>query len=125
MSKNSRIKSACKAAEESTLRFKVGSVIVNAGRIISSGCNERRYTKHVRGRRHAQSLCSEQAAIVKLLTARRQDELVGASLYVTRINTQGVAMAKPCPFCQELIRSVGIRKVFYTDEDQKVVEYRP
>lgn len=125
MANNKYLKNATKEANKSLLRFKVGAIIVSAGRIIASGFNERRFTRFLKDRRHIESLCAEQSAVLKLLTARRQDELVGSTLYVTRTNKHGIAMAKPCKACQDIIRSVGIRKVYYTDEQACVVEYRP
>jgi deoxycytidylate deaminase len=125
MSKKNFIKQAIKKAGESILRHKVGAIIVNGGRIISCGRNERRHTRLITGRRHKQSLCAEQSAILKLLKNRRQAELVGSTLYVTRMNTKGSALAKPCSCCQEIIKSVGIRKVFYTDNNSQVLEFKP
>src|SRR3954469_14354585 len=125
MAKNNYLKNATREANKSILRFKVGAIIVSAGRIISSGFNERRFTRFLKDRRHIESLCAEQSAILKLLTARKQNELVGSVLYVTRMNKHGTAMAKPCEACQDIIRSVGIRKVYYTNELAYVVEYRP
>lgn len=119
------LKSALKNANKSTLPFRVGAVIVVGGRIISSGCNVRRFTRRLRNRYHPEGLCAEQAAILKLLTARRQEEMVGASIYVTRTTKRGkVSIAKPCSFCQELSRAYGIRKIFYTDDKSQVKEMR-
>lgn len=120
------LKSALKNANKSTLPFRVGAVIVRGGRIISSGCNLRRFTRRLPNRHHEEGLCAEQAAILKLLTAKRQTEMVGAIIYVTRTTKRGkISIARPCSFCQELSRSVGIRKIFYTDVNSQVKEMRP
>ena len=39
----------------------------------------------------------------------------GDTLEVLRISADGIAMAKPCKFCQKMIEEKGIRKVRYTD----------
>lgn len=125
MAKNNFIRSALKHAHKSILPFRVGAVIVSGGRIISSGYNVRRFTRRLRNRHHEEGLCAEQAAILRLLTSKRQAEMVGATIYVTRTTKRGkISIAKPCSFCQELSRSVGIRKVFYTDETSKVREMK-
>jgi len=102
------------SAEKSPfLRYKLGAVIVKGGRELSTGYNEIRYTKELRN----STLHAEEAAIVKLLKARRQNELVGSDLFVTRIRSNGTSgCSRPCARCSSLIRSVGIRRVFFTTE---------
>ena len=42
-------------------------------------------------------------------------DLVGAELYVYRILKDGSpALARPCRMCQNYLRSVGVKKVYYT-----------
>lgn len=38
----------------------------------------------------------------------------GASLWVTRLITSGMTMAKPCAHCQALIRSYDVERVIYS-----------
>lgn len=96
------------------LKHRVGAVVMKGKRILSSGFNEIRYDKTTqRGTMHA-----EAAAIGKLLNSGAQAELVGSTIFVTRYTRSGlISCAKPCDECYELIRSVGIRKVVYTDFD--------
>lgn len=107
---------ALKAAGKSTFsRARVGAVIVKGGRLLSSGCNKTRYSKHT-ARNQYESIHAEEAAIIRILTKPNGLQLLaGATLYVSRIKKDGTTgLAKPCEPCQKLINSVGIRKVIYT-----------
>lgn len=105
---------ANKAAAKSTFRFKVGAVITKGGRVLSTGTNKIRYSKH--NDRPWPSVHAEEEAIMKVL--KLPDglaKLAGATIYVSRITADGnIGCAKPCPACQGLIDSVHIRKVIYT-----------
>lgn len=106
------------------LRARIGAVITNKHCVISSACNSVRGYKTPRGfseedfpRRWKDSLHAEQAAILKALNSGKQADLVGSTLFVTRIKKDGSkGLAKPCKTCSELILSVGIKRVFYTTE---------
>lgn len=105
-----------KASSSEFSRARMGAVIANKGRILSTGINEvRHYKKCPTPRKWKNSLHAEQSAILKLLNSGRQHELVGATLFVSRVNNFNRPMlAKPCSFCEELISIVGIKRVFYT-----------
>ena len=116
------MKSACKIARVSPFdRHKLGAVIVRGSRVLSAGYNSIRYTKELGyGTLHA-----EEAAILKLLKSRRQHLLVGADIYVSRVRPNGsIGLARPCDRCMELIKSVGIHRVFYTTNEQGTECYK-
>jgi len=46
--------------------------------------------------------------------------LFGATLYVSRIHNGRLLLARPCAFCMELIRAVGIKKIFYSDSNGSI-----
>lgn len=95
-------------------QHRVGAVVVKGGRVLSTGYNEIRWTQ----RFQKENVHAEEAAIVKLLTAGRPSSLVGADIYVSRFTRGGsIGLAKPCLNCQHLIRSVGIRRAYYTCSD--------
>ncbi len=102
-------------------RHHLGAVIVRGNRVLSTGYNEIRYSKELR----KSNIHAEESAIVKLLKARRQNELVGADIYVSRVCPSGRSgLAAPCASCNALIRSVGINRVFYTTDTDTVEEYK-
>lgn len=113
------LKKATKEANKSLFeRARMGAVISKKNRILSCGHNEIRHYKNCpTPRKWKNSLHAEQSAILKMLNQGRHNELIGSTLHISRILKDGShAMAKPCTFCQELIISVGIKRVFYTTE---------
>lgn len=116
------IRRALIEAKKSTfLPHRVGAVIAKGHRILSTGFNSRQSS----GRLGTSTRHAEASAILKLLKERRLNDLVGAAVYITRFKRSGiVGMAKPCPSCAELIRSVGISTIVYTGETGESVEER-
>ena len=118
------IRLASKQASESKFsRARVGAVIAKGNRVLAVGHNRIGYSKHLRFRRFSESIHAEQDAILQLLKARRGDELVGATIYVSRINNSEKPMlSRPCAMCNSLIQAVGIRQVVFTT-NEGVAEY--
>ena len=110
------IHNATRIAHDSNFRrARVGACIVRGSRILSTGVNRIGYTHFLPNRRFPESVHAEQQAIVALLKSRRQKDLVGSTLYVSRINNHGSPRcARPCADCQRIIEAAGIRRVFYT-----------
>lgn len=117
------IKQAFKQAEKSSFtRARIGAVIANKRRVLSVGKNSiRYYSKCPTPRVWENSLHAEQDAILKLLNSGRQTDLIGATIYVSRVKRDGSpGLAKPCPCCMELIEAVGIKKVCYTTDSDNL-----
>ena len=120
---------AAKAVSElSERKQKLGCVIVDKHRIISSACNTNKchpiqarldtekYGVSCPGQCHA-----EVSALLPLI--RDKVDLSNASIYVFRQHKDGsLAMAKPCSSCQKMIRQMKIKKCFYTIENGYAVE---
>lgn len=49
-----------------------------------------------------------------LLKFRTRTDLSPVVIYVFRMNSNGFAMAKPCPSCMKYIIEYGIKKIYYT-----------
>lgn len=102
----------------------LGAVVVLKHRIISSGCNSNvkcnplqakldteRYGIECPGKCHA-----EIDALLPLI--KNKIDLSNASIYIFRQHKNGEpAIARPCEGCERVIRSLGIKKVFYTIEN--------
>jgi deoxycytidylate deaminase len=111
-------KAAKQAGNSNHPLFHMGAVITKGGCILSSASNQiNRGCSTIRDKKWKNTLHAEAHAIHKLLKVD-MGALVGASMYITRINKQGsVMLAKPCPFCLSLIQAVGIKAVYYTTND--------
>lgn len=107
--------------------YKIGCVIVNKHKIISSGFNSEtkchrlqaqlnlnHYKMHSPGKLHA-----ETSALLPI----RDRDLSRASIYIYRELKDGTkALAKPCPCCEKLLRSYGIKHIYYTGNDSLIYE---
>lgn len=111
-------------SELSDHRQRLGCAVVRGHRIISSGYNSQTKCHKVQavldkerfgcdcpGKLHA-----ETAALLPLI--KDGTNLNNASIYVYRAHKDGsLALARPCPSCEKLIRQCGIKKVYYTIEN--------
>lgn len=101
-------------ALKSPSRFRVGCVLARGGRIISTGHNDMDRT-HPYVRQHSQfaHLHAEVACCLGI----RPFDVRGCSAYIYRILMDGSpALARPCSMCREVLRRMGIKKVFYTTD---------
>lgn len=109
---------ACELATMSDCNYKHGAVIRKSGKTISvginHGVNDPAYL--------TDEVAAEHAAVhaeVAALNACRKVDLNGATIYVARVIKNGEPrMSKPCKRCQEALKARGIRKVFYTIDNE-------
>jgi deoxycytidylate deaminase len=101
------------ATYSNVLHNRHGCVIVQNGEIIAEGYNH--YVKHFE---HAFSMHAEVHAISKLKKKILNNE---CELYVVRIGTSGMGhplkYSKPCENCTNAIVKSGIRKIYYSTND--------
>lgn len=89
---------------------KIGGCVVNKSRVISLGFNK--YKTHAKSNHPFQHIHCELDCILGV----EEDVLKDCTLYLYRENKNGnVAMSKPCIWCDKLLRSVGIKRIYYTD----------
>ena len=51
---------------------------------------------------------------------------LGSTVYIARVlRTGATALAKPCPKCHALLRSKGVKKVFFTTETGEIASIEP
>jgi tRNA(Arg) A34 adenosine deaminase TadA len=108
---------AIKEALNSKYKHRIGAVIVKGGRILSVGHNKVGHrAKHGIWE---SSVHAEIHAISKLLKPKYHDKLQGCKIFVARVKKSGqIGLAKPCPCCLSFIKSVGIREIIYTTDNQ-------
>jgi len=95
-------------------RLKVGCVIVNSNRIVSTG-----YNGSIHGHDHCIDvgcLLNEQGRCIKTIHAEvnavlhaRRDELLGATVYITH---------EPCENCTKILAQVGVKRVVFKNPYQ-------
>lgn len=103
-------------------RVAVGSCAVYKHRIISSGCNSRktdtlqkqyniyRFSEDTPASIHSEVSC------LKPLIGRKDIDFRYVDLYVYRESKKGTPMlARPCDSCMALIKKLGIRNIYYSN----------
>jgi deoxycytidylate deaminase len=102
-------------AKKSQSRNTHGAVVVKGGRVLGTGFNKDRNHPRVVSPEHIKTDCSFHAEELAIRDAG--ENLKGAVIYVARVNRHGNDRdSQPCPKCQTLIKSVGIKKIIYTSE---------
>lgn len=111
-------------------RCKIGCVIVDGHRVISSGYNSNSKVHRLQaeidteyfgctcyGKVHA-----ETSALIPLINSKY--DLRNATVYTYREDRNGqIAISRPCPRCMSLIKKCGIKKIKYTTNDGFAKEY--
>lgn len=113
------LKLAIAESSKSTYDYKIGAVVFKGKRIFGSGHNGIRSSAiSMKYKNWEESLHAEQAALLNL----DWNKLKGCSILVYRTNRLGkVGMAKPCPMCSKLIKYVGIKNIYYSNERGEIV----
>lgn len=94
-------------------QHKLGALVCNKKKILGVGFNQLR--THTKSPHKFKSTHAEFAAI----NSCKPEDLRGATLYVYRENRSGEAVnAKPCESCMTLILEAGIKKVYFSHEDE-------
>lgn len=117
---------AAKAVSElsSFKQHRVGAIVVYKHKIISSGCNS--YVTNPLQKRYNRfrfdtdtTTHSKHAELESLLPLinRRDIDFSRVSVYVYRQHKSGeLACARPCPSCEALIKELGIKNIYYSNE---------
>jgi tRNA(Arg) A34 adenosine deaminase TadA len=98
--------------------FRHGAVVVKHGAIMSAGHNKDRPTTFgSRFRTKDKGEATIHAELSAILNIPRS-QTEGSDVYVVRINReQELRLSKPCEMCQAAMKFVGIKRVFYSTND--------
>lgn len=107
----------------------IGAVVVYGHKIIASGCNSNKTNPRQKTlNRHRfkadtpATIHAELAALLSLIN-RKDINFSDVSLYLYREHKSGdLALAAPCPACRALIKSLGIRNIYYTGDNSYISE---
>lgn len=108
-------------ASKSKARKTHGAVVVKGGRVLGIGWNKNRNHPMIVSPEHIKTDCSYHAEEVAIKEAG-EENVKGAIIYVARVNKSGNDRdSKPCDRCTKLIDNVGIKRVVYTYQKEKIV----
>lgn len=116
VTESSYFRIAKKESAKSTHKMKMGCVIVSGSNIIGRGFNiHKTHTKFGSG--NGNTIHAEGMALIDAYS--KSFDLSKCEAYIYR---QGNLMARPCKHCLEYLKFAGIRKVYYTCEEDIVEE---
>jgi deoxycytidylate deaminase len=105
-------------ATKSKSNKKHGAVVVKSGRVLGTGYNKDKNHPLFVSPEHIKKHCSRHAEVEAIRDARA--DVAGATLYVARVNNDGVdRYSKPCNLCEEVIKESNIKRVIYTESQEK------
>lgn len=98
---------------KSPMTFKVGAILLDhKGRIIGSGHNSyQTHPKYGTLKTPYRFMHAEGACLYNCVKQGFEPE--GGTMYIYRRNWN---LARPCKYCQDLLREAGVERVIYTDK---------
>jgi tRNA(Arg) A34 adenosine deaminase TadA len=103
---------------DNRMKSNLAAILVKAGAIISIARNRLNTNAYTRLHAYRDEHASVHAEVHAILQIRRKIDLRGCVMYVARRMFNGsTAMARPCPMCQKALQDHGIKRVFYTIDD--------
>jgi tRNA(Arg) A34 adenosine deaminase TadA len=107
------------AMESSYGKLRHGAVVVKGGSVVSFGFNKSNHCQFGQRFRHMDKGPATQHAEISAILGLPRSATQGADVYVVRINNDcDWRMSKPCPMCEQALRFVGVKRVFYTTGDK-------
>lgn len=103
---------------KSLYKHRLGSVIVKKGKVLGLGYNSTR--THPRSNTPYHQTHAELSAILN----SRLEDFTGCDIYVYRETPTGkIANSKCCIYCEKMIRSLGFKTIYYTNNNgyEKIV----
>ena len=107
------------AMESSYGKLRHGAVVVKGGSVVSFGFNKSNHCQFGQRFRHMDKGPATQHAEISAILGLPRSATQGADIYVVRINNDcDWRMSKPCPMCEQALKFVGVKRVFYTTGDK-------
>lgn len=107
--------------------FRHGSVLIGRGdALIGMGINSEKYSSvGARYRPDHKGYSTYHAEIVSVNNVPRH-VTKGATIFVARVSkgTGEDRLSKPCPMCHEVLKAQGVKKVYYTVDDENIGFYK-
>jgi tRNA(Arg) A34 adenosine deaminase TadA len=106
-------------------KIRHGAILVKGGSILNAACNKENYSSFgTRFRNPRRGHATMHAELGSILGMAR-NTTSGSDVYVCRINREGdFRNSKPCAMCHEALKYVGVKRVYYTTNDNTVEMYK-
>ena len=106
-------------------KIRHGALLVKGGSVINTCCNKDKFCSFgTRFRDPARGHATIHAELGCILGVDRTTTS-GADIYVCRVNRRGeFRNSKPCAMCHDVLKYVGIKRVYYTTSEGTVEMYK-
>tara|TARA_Y100000590_G_C15156951_1_gene802079 strand:+ start:193 stop:633 length:441 start_codon:yes stop_codon:yes gene_type:complete len=106
-------------------KIRHGALLVKGGSVINTCCNKDKFCSFGTRFRDPDRGHATIHAELGCVLGMPRSVTTGADIYVCRINKQGqFRNSKPCAMCHEVLRHVGIKRVYYTTGDNSIEMYK-
>lgn len=117
---------ASRIAEDSSFdMFRHGALLVKGGTVLNWSANHNKIHRWAqRFRNYGCGHATHHAELGAILGMSR-DKTKGSDVYVIRLSKSGKLMlSKPCQMCEDLLRYVGVKRVFYSVDENTIECYK-
>ena len=106
-------------------KIRHGALLAKGGSILNASFNKENFSSFgARFRTHDRGHATVHAEIGAILGMSRSST-TGSDVYVCRINKDGeFRYSKPCSMCHEAMKHVGIKRVYYTTNEDTIEMYK-
>ena len=106
-------------------KIRHGAVMVKGGSVKNASFNKDKYSSFGSRFRQKEAGPATLHAELGCVLGLARSVTSGSDLYVCRINKDGdFRYSKPCSMCHEALKHVGVKRVYYTTNDNTVEMYK-
>ena len=106
-------------------KIRHGAVLVKGGSVLNACHNKDSYSSFGGRFRAAHKGHDTVHAELGCILGMPRNVTTGADIYVCRINKEGdFRYSKPCPMCHAALKHVGVKRVYYTTNDNTIEMYK-
>jgi len=106
-------------------KIRHGAVLVKGGSVINASYNKDNFSAF--GNRFRTPSCGQATHHAELgcILGLNRAKTSGSAIYVVRINRdEEFRLSKPCAMCHDVLKYVGVKKVYYTTGDDTIEMYK-
>ena len=106
-------------------KIRHGALLIKGGSILNASYNKDNYSSFGNRFRALHRGHATVHAELGVVLGMPRNVTSGSDVYVCRINREGdFRSSKPCAMCHEVLKHVGVKRVYYTTNDNTVEMYK-
>jgi len=106
-------------------KLRHGAVLVRGGSVLNTSFNKDKFNSFGSRFREQHRGPATMHAEIGCILGLSRDVTSGTDIYVCRINKKGdFRYSKPCAMCHQVLKHVGIKRVYYTTNEDVIEMYK-